>query len=116
VVQCNGAGQVKPSATLQPGCMGSNADITRLKWTSWGSSAFGSGTVGFNQCTPSSSCGPGKFTKYPALFVLWRKEAWPHHAGRSYFTRMTIIFTGSGRHFPKGLPVSGTSVLLAARP
>jgi hypothetical protein len=116
MVQCNGAGQVKPSSTLQPGCMGSNADITRLKWSAWGSSAFASGTAGFNDCTPSASCGPNKFTKFPALFVLWRPVAWPKHHGREYFTRMTEIFTGSGKHFPKGLPVSKTYTLRASQP
>jgi hypothetical protein len=102
LVQCNGKGQVKPSSTFQPGCMGSNQDITALKWSSWSSSGFATGTFGVNDCTPSSKCGPSQFTKFPILAVLWRPAAWPGHAGRHFFSRLTVIFTGSGKHFPKG--------------
>jgi hypothetical protein len=102
LVQCNGVGQVKPGSSLQPGCMGSNQDITKIKWSTWTSSAFASGTWGVNNCTPSSSCGPSKFTKYPVLIVLWRAATRPHHPGQKYFSRMTVIFDGSGKQFPSG--------------
>jgi hypothetical protein len=95
LVQCNGAAQVRPHTSLQPGCMGSNQDLSGLRWTSWGSSAFGSGTFAVNNCSPSSSCGPSGFTKYSMLIVLWRPEARPGHAGQRYFSRMTAIFNGA---------------------
>jgi hypothetical protein len=115
LVQCSGAGQVRPSTTDQPGCMASNEYIPVLKWTSWASSAFGSGTLAVNKCTPSSSCGPSKFTRYPILIVLWKAAAWPNHAGHQYFTRMTLIFTGSRKHAPRGSSAQ-TFTLLAAQP
>ena len=105
LVQCDGSGQVKPSSTQQPGCMPSSEIIPKLKWTSWTSSAFGSGIFAVNNCTPSSSCGPSMYTRYPILIVLWKAAAWPKHAGHQYFTRMTIIFTGSGKRAPKGAAV-----------
>ena len=116
LVQCNGVGQVKPSATDQPGCMPSNELIPKLKWASWTSSAFATGVVAVNNCTPSASCGPSKFTRYPILVVLWKAAAWPGHAGRSYFTRMTIILSGSGKRLPKHVPVVSTYKLLPAQP
>jgi len=113
LVQCKGAGQVKPSSTQQPGCMLSSEYIPKLKWTSWTTSAFGSGTFAVNNCSPSSSCGPSKYTRYPILIVLWKAAAWPNHSGRDYFTRMTIIFTGSGKRAPKHVPAVQTFKLAA---
>jgi hypothetical protein len=107
---CGDHGHVRPSTEDLPGCMPSNELMTRLKWVSWRSVAYGSGDLAVNNCTPSSSCGPSKFTKYPVLIVLWRAEAWPGHAGRDYFSRMTWIFTGKR---PSHAPVSQTSVLPA---
>ena len=63
-----------------------------LKWTSWRSVAFGSGTLEVNNCTPT--CAQGTYVSYPILTVLWRAEAWPKHSGDRYFTRLTWIFTG----------------------
>lgn len=116
LVQCNGAGQVKPRTTDQPGCMPSNELIPKLKWASWTSSAFATGVVAVNNCTPSASCGPSKFTRYPILVVLWKAAAWPKHAGRDYFTRMTIILSGKGRQVPKNVALVQTYKLLAAQP
>ncbi len=97
LVQCTGAGQVRPAKSDLPGCMASNQDLRGIRWTSWNSSAFGSGTFAVNNCSPSASCGPSKFTKYSMLVVLWRPEARPGHAGQRYFSRMTVIFNGA-RH------------------
>jgi hypothetical protein len=113
LVQCNGAGQVRPSGSNQPGCMPSNEFLTGLKWVSWRTVAYGSGTLKVNNCTPSSSCGPSKFTKYSILTVLWRAEPRPKHPGHDYFSRLTIIFTGSGKHRPHG-PVAQTMILPAS--
>jgi hypothetical protein len=97
VNQCTGKGQVRPSKNIPlPGCMTGNELISKASWTSWGSVAFGSGDLAVNNCTPSSSCGPSKFTKYPILIVLWRARPW--QGGGRYFSRMTWIFTGKKPH------------------
>jgi hypothetical protein len=92
LVQCSGQGVVKPTSYDPPFCMPSSQYLAALNWTSWKTSAFGSGTLKVNSCIPS--CAAGKYIKYPVLLVLWRAQAWPHHAGRQYFSRMTWIFTG----------------------
>lgn len=81
-------GQVKPS-TYDIGCMASQEFISGLSWTSWQSTAFGSGTLKVN-----SGGATGKYVKFPILVVLWRAKPWPNHAGRQYFSRLTWIFTG----------------------
>jgi len=90
VVNC-GQGQVRP-ATYDIGCMASQQFLAQLRWTSWRSVAFGGGVLKVNNCTPS--CANGKYIKYPVLTVLWRARLWPKHAGRQYFSRLTLIFTG----------------------
>jgi len=93
VNQCTGKGQVRPGPNIPlPGCMPSNELIGKAGWTSWGSVAFGKGDLEVNNCTPTSSCGPSKFTKYPILIVAWRAEKW--QGGGRYFSRMTWIYTG----------------------
>jgi hypothetical protein len=93
VNQCSGKGQVRPGPNIPlPGCMTGNELIGHARWTSWRSVAFGSGDLEVNNCTPSSSCGPSKYTKYPILIVLWRARPWK--GGGRDFSRMTYIFTG----------------------
>jgi hypothetical protein len=41
--------------------------------------------------------------------VLWRARPWPGHTG-DFFTRLTVIFTGSSKHRPHG-PLSQTMTL-----
>ena len=91
LVNCTGHGKVRP-AVYDIGCMPSSEYVSGLKWTSWRSVAFGSGTLKVNNCTPT--CAGGKYISYPILTVLWRAEAWPKHSGGRYFTRLTWIFTG----------------------
>ena len=91
LVNCNGSGLVKPG-TYDVGCMPSQELVSGLSWTSWKSTAYGSGTLKVNNCTPS--CAAGHFVKFPILVVLWRAAPQPHHAGQSYFSRLTWIFTG----------------------
>jgi hypothetical protein len=95
---CGDHGKVQPATEDLPGCMPSNEYVSGLKWTSWRSVAYGSGVLRVNGCTPS--CAQGKYVNYPILTVLWRAERWPGHPGHSYFSRMTMIFTGS--HHPSG--------------
>jgi hypothetical protein len=93
VNQCSGRGQVRPSTIWLPDCP-SGALIGSAKWTSWGSAAFGSGKLEVDNCTPSSSCGPSKYTKYPILIVAWRAERWSGKRGTDYLSRLTWIYTG----------------------
>jgi hypothetical protein len=106
---CSGHGQVRPVTEDLPGCMPSNEYLAGLKWTSWRSVAYGGGVFRVNNCTPS--CAQGKYVSYPVLTVLWRAKPWPGHAGRDYFSRMTVIFTGA--HHPHG-PAAQTLTLPAA--
>jgi hypothetical protein len=99
VVNC-GHGQVRP-ALYDIGCMASQEYLAQLRWTSWRSVAFGGGVLKVNNCTPS--CAKGRYIKYPVLTVLWRARPWPHHAGRQYFSRLTLIFTGKR---PAHVPVT----------
>jgi hypothetical protein len=94
VNQCTGQGQVRPSTINLPDCMTSSELIGHVKWTSWGSAAFGKGDLEVNNCNPSSSCGPSKYTKYPILTVLWGAKPWAGKHGDDYFSRLTWIFTG----------------------
>jgi hypothetical protein len=96
VNQCTGKGQVKPKGNIPlPGCMTSQVLIQKASWTSWTSAAFGKADFTVNNCSPSSSCGPSKYTKYPVLMVLWKPKHWKGGNGHEdYFSRMTVIFTG----------------------
>jgi hypothetical protein len=93
VVDCAAHGQTRPGQyTLT--CAGTGSSLTGLHWASWGSSAsFASGTSVVNDCTPSCTGGHGH--SFPALIALWRAEPRPGHPGQRYFTRLTIIYTGS---------------------
>lgn len=107
LVGCQGQALVRP-AVYDIGCMPSSELVTNLSWVSWRSVALGSGILRVNNCTPSASCGPDKYTKYPILAVLWGARPWPHHRGRAYFSKMTWIFTGKR---PAQIPVTQTFTL-----
>lgn len=106
---CTGAGQVRPGR-YEPGCMPSSEYFAGLKWVSWRSVAYGSGTLKVNSCNPT--CAQGKYINYPILTVLWRAEARPGHHGQHYFSRLTFIFTGKR---PRGAAAQ-TMVLAASQP
>lgn len=95
---CNGHSAVKPSTFDLPGCMPSSEFLTGLKWVSWRSVGYGGGQFAINTCTPT--CAAGKYKKYPILTVLWGAKPWPKHAGKDYFSRLTVIFTGKPPHGP----------------
>ncbi len=93
IVRCGALGQRRP-AEYALTCAGTGADLAGLQWASWGlSSAFAAGRIDINDCVPSCVGGTGH--AFPALVALWRAEPRPGHPGKSYFTRMTIIYTGS---------------------
>src|SRR5260221_13719876 len=108
LVGCHGKVLVRP-AVYDIGCMPSNEFVGGLSWTSWRSVAFGSGVLKVNNCTPSSSCGPSKFTKYPILVVLWRDAPPPSPPGRAFHPRI-LSFTGE---WPPRVPVTQTFTLPA---
>jgi hypothetical protein len=107
LVGCQGQPLVTPSV-YDNTCMPSNELMTNLSWVSWRSVAFGSGILRVNNCTPSASCGPAGYTRYPVLTVLWAAQPWPQHQGRDYFSKMTWIFTGTR---PAQAPVTQTFTL-----
>ncbi len=93
IVQCGGLGQRRPGEYVLP-CGDGAAQLTGLQWASWGpSAAFAAGRSAINDCVPS--CVGGTVHSFPALVALWRAEPRPGHPGKNYFTRMTIIYTGS---------------------
>jgi hypothetical protein len=106
---CGNHGLVKPATEDLPGCMPSNEYLAGLTWTSWGSTAYGHGVFKVNNCTPS--CATGHYVNYPILTVLWRAIPWPGHTGHSFFSRLTVIFTGATH--PRG-PAAQTIWLPAA--
>ena len=54
---------------------------------------------------------------FPVLVTLWRAEPRPGHPGQRYFTRLTLIYTGSrtyrADHILRHLPVTATDPLSA---
>ena len=98
-------------------CGDGNDYLTGLHWAAWGpSSAFAAGTDALKVCIPS--CAAGHRHNFPALATLWRAEPRPGHPGVRYFTRLTIIYTGSRSYRAGGktyhLPQTATYPLSAA--
>ena len=62
--------------------------------------ACADGVSTFNDCVPTCVAGHGH--SFPALVALWGAEPRPGHAGQRYFTRMTIIYTGSRAYHAGG--------------
>lgn len=106
VVNCAGHGVVKPAGYLV-GCM-ANEILTGMHWKSWTLTANGTGTFKVNNCVPD--CAHGKYLAYPMRTHLWSPQPWPGHAGRKYFSKLTITFPGAR---PKGQPKTITLTLPA---
>jgi hypothetical protein len=116
VITCALKPQVRPSRYILA-CGDAGALIIQLTWPSWGSSAaFAAGVYSLNSCTPT--CMAQHFVRFPMLAALWRAAAWPGHAGKSYFSRLTLIFTGNRAYRSRGkllhLPVTLTFPLSAS--
>ena len=115
VVDCAVHAQTRPGQYILP-CADGAAYLAGLNWVSWGSSAaFADGIGTFNDCVPA--CVGGHGHSFPVLVALWRPEPWPGHAGERYFTRLTIIYTGSRAYDAGGtlyhLPETATYPLSA---
>jgi len=115
VVNCSMHGRIRPGQYVLA-CADGNSFLAKLHWQAWGSSsAFAEGVSTFNDCIPN--CVSGHFHSFPALAALWRARQWPGHAGQRYFTRVTIIYTGTRSYRAGGkthhLPVTTTEPLSA---
>ena len=100
VVDCAMRAQTRPGQFVLA-CADGGASLSGLHWASWGSSAaFADGVSTFNDCVPTCVAGHGH--SFPALVALWGAEPRPGHAGQRYFTRMTIIYTGSRAYHAGG--------------
>jgi hypothetical protein len=93
VISCTGHAQTRPGRYVLA-CADGNAYLTGLSWAAWGSaSAFAAGTDTFKVCIPT--CTAGHLHNFPVLAALWRARPLPGHPGERYFTRLTLIYTGS---------------------
>jgi hypothetical protein len=94
LINCAGHAQVRPSHYVLT-CADYGDRLTGIHWVSWSNVAFGSATEHIENCYPSCVSRRNHWYTYQVLLTLWRSKAWPGHAGRSYFTRLTEIRTGS---------------------
>jgi hypothetical protein len=93
VIDCVGHADVRPSGFVLT-CADYGDFLDRLHWASWASTALGDGTEWIHDCVPDCASSRTWHT-FPVRVVLWRPEPWPGHRGRSYFTRLTEIYTGT---------------------
>jgi hypothetical protein len=115
VVNCTEHRQTRPGSYILA-CGDGNAYVTGLHWASWGqAAAFATGTDTFRACIPS--CAAGHLHSFPILATLWRARPLPGHQGVRYFSRLTIIYTGSRSYRAGGktyrLPQTATYPLSA---
>jgi hypothetical protein len=93
LISCTRQAQMRPAHYVLA-CADGNAYLTGLRWAAWGqASAFAAGTSTFRVCIPT--CTAGHLHSFPVLAALWRPEPLPAHPGQRYFTRLTLIYTGS---------------------
>jgi len=109
VITCAHTTATSPSSYVLT-CADGNNYLSSLHWVSWAGVAFGTGIQRINACYPA--CFSGKFYNFPVLVTLWRAVPRPGHRSMLYFTRMTVIRTGSLKlpHNPI-LPETQTYVL-----
>ncbi|HUZ26432.1 MAG TPA: hypothetical protein VMV07_21975 [Streptosporangiaceae bacterium] len=90
LVNCRHHGVVLPRKYILT-CADANNYLTRLRWVSWRTVAYGSGIEHINNCVPS--CAAGHFHRFRVLITVWRPKRWKHHPGWFTFTRFTVIYT-----------------------
>jgi hypothetical protein len=111
VLDCAVHGQTRPGQ-YHLACAGAGGGyLSGLHWASWGpAAAFADGFSTVNDCVPS--CVGGHGHSFPVLVALWRAEPRPGHSGQRYFTRLTVIYTGSRAYSAGGtthhLPATAT--------
>jgi hypothetical protein len=116
VVNCAMHSQTRPGQFILA-CADGGAYLDGLSWAAWGSSsAFANGAYVLNDCVPY--CADGHFHSFPVLVALWGAEPRPGHAGQTYFTHLTVIFTGNHSYTAGGklyqLPATGSYPLSAS--
>lgn len=103
VYDCANKPQVRP-ATFDIACDGADS-LAHLKWSEWdGSRAVASGVDWVDNCTPN--CVAGKFFKQNVIVILWRPEAVHGHRGKFGYSKLTLLFPGTGKiqdDIPPGL-------------
>jgi len=93
VYDCGNQPQVRPGS-LAIACDGAD-QLANMKWSLWnGTQAVGSGVDYVNNCTPN--CVGGKFSKVNVVVVLWRPQPVHGHHGSFGYSKMTLLFPGSG--------------------
>jgi len=105
IVSCTGKGETSPGSYVIA-CGDGNDYLKGLNWSSWGVPAKGFGKESINTCVPS--CSAGHFKTYPVNVALSQPKPWPHHAGKRYFSRMTLTYT---KAIPKGFHKTRTVAL-----
>ncbi len=97
---CANKPQVRPG-TFDIACDGADS-LAHLKWSEWdGSRAVGSGVDWVDNCTPN--CAAGKFFKQNVIVILWRPEAVHGHKGKFGYSKLTLLFPGTGK-IQDGIP------------
>ena len=92
VFDCLNRPVVEPSNYVLT-CADNGSFLYYLTWSSWTAArATATGVHELNNCTPN--CAEGKFQKYPAVITFWRPEPLAGHPGETYFTRITVRYTG----------------------
>ena len=89
---CAGKAEVRPS-TFTISCADGNSYLTKLKWSSWGSTARADGVFTINNCDPY--CAAGKFVSSEAVVTLSKPKA---VKGQRFFTNLHVGYV-SGPKF-----------------
>jgi hypothetical protein len=96
VVQpCAGKAEVRPS-TFTISCADGNSYLTKLKWSSWGSTvARAIGVFTINNCDPY--CAAGKFVSSDAVVTLSKPKA---SKGQRFFTNLHVGYVSGPKFKP----------------
>jgi hypothetical protein len=79
------SGHVLRPADYSPVCNGGDGTLIKLRWSSWGGTASGTGQFLGHQCVPM--CAYGALTLYPVDVSAWRVQG-------GVYTRFEYRFTG----------------------
>lgn len=94
VYDCANKPVVRPSQ-FDVFCDGSAA-LSKLSWSTWNTTeAIGTGVFYVDNCLPN--CAQGKWSHQNAVVVLWRGKPVAHHPGQLGYSKMTLLYPGSGK-------------------
>ena len=100
--------QDRPTKVVLQGCMQNGMWLEGMSWTSWGpQSAYGTGTLAINTCTPACASGQG-VTKSPAIVHAWNPQLPPDPTtpATTDCPANVMFYTGLILAFPDALPPS----------